>query len=140
MTDIIERLRGAGEATVRASAMIAEAKTRRNVDAGDKDALYMGLGFDDTTEAEAIREIETLRREAQSRKDWLWDAKAAEGYDQNTSFDVVWANLRAERDSLREGIRALHKVWWTTGADLDKDAVAQQCLKLFKLLPPKPGP
>jgi len=34
---------------------------------------------------------------------WLREAKEAEGYDNNVSFDVVWANLRAERDRLKAG-------------------------------------
>lgn len=39
-----------------------------------------------------------------------------------------------ENDRLRDGIRALHKVWFT-GPDLDKDKISQACLTLFRLLP-----
>jgi hypothetical protein len=60
-----------------------------------------------------------------------WHAACKEAADLRTQLEAI----EAERDSLLEGIRALHKVWWTVGADLDKEAVAQQCLKLFKLLP-----
>lgn len=46
-------------------------------------------------------------------------------------------NQRGERVmELEHGIRDLHRVWFK-GADLDKDAISQQCLKLFQLLPNK---
>ena len=37
---------------------------------------------------------------------WLSEAKRAEGYGNNTPFDEVWANLRAERDRLRAALEA----------------------------------
>ncbi len=49
--------------------------------------------------------------------------------------DMAEAADRIEQ--LENGIRKLHWVWWTKGVDLDKDAIAQECLKLFALLPEK---
>lgn len=61
MSDIIDRLKASGEATVRATALIADAKSKRNQAAGDEAAAYTGLKFEETMEALAIKQIERMR-------------------------------------------------------------------------------
>ena len=42
-----------------------------------------------------------------------------------------WEDKCAEAAKLHHAIDELHRVWWTDGTDLNKDAVASQCLSLF---------
>jgi len=49
----------------------------------------------------AMRRIATLEDNERKSAMWLSEAKRAEGYSDNTSFDDVWAAVRAERDRLR---------------------------------------
>jgi hypothetical protein len=37
-------------------------------------------------------EVESLRYNIKKREEWLHDAKLDAGYDQNVSFDIVWAD------------------------------------------------
>jgi hypothetical protein len=54
----------------------------------------------------ALRKIVSLEDDAAKRRSWLHSAKQSEGYSDNTSFDDVWANLRAERDRLKALVAA----------------------------------
>lgn len=54
----------------------------------------------------ALRQVAHLNEAAAQRASWLSKAKQQEGADQNTSFDDVWAALRAERDALRADLAA----------------------------------
>jgi hypothetical protein len=54
----------------------------------------------------AMRRIAVLEDSARKEAIWLSEAKHAEGYSDNTSFDEVWANVRAERDRLRALVAA----------------------------------
>lgn len=54
----------------------------------------------------AMRRIAYLEDGERKSNSWLSKAKAAEGYSDNTSFDDVWANLRAERDRLKALVTA----------------------------------
>jgi len=54
----------------------------------------------------AMRRIASLEDGERKSAMWLAEAKRAEGYSDNTSFDEVWANVRAERDRLRALVAA----------------------------------
>lgn len=66
----------------------------------------------------AARKIADLRDTEEKRQSWLWKAKEAEGYTDNTSFDDVWDAVRKQRDdartesaSLKERVRVLDDRW-----------------------------
>lgn len=48
------------------------------------------------------------------------------------NMDQTPAELLAENNALRDAIEDLRKVWFE-GTDLNKDAISQRCLKLFKV-------
>lgn len=54
----------------------------------------------------AMRRIAQLEDSDRKQRMWLSEAKRAEGYSDNTSFDDVWAAVRAERDRLRALVAA----------------------------------
>lgn len=54
----------------------------------------------------AMRRIAYLEENERKQARWLSEAKRAQGYSDNTSFDEVWAKVRAERDRLRALVAA----------------------------------
>jgi len=60
----------------------------------------------DRRAGEAERKLAYYIDWQRKNQSWLSEAKRAEGYSDNTSFDDVWANLRAERDRLRAALEA----------------------------------
>ena len=58
---IPERLRTAAEGVAKATQMMADAKSRRNQEAGDVGACYSGLKKEETVEWQAADMIERLR-------------------------------------------------------------------------------
>jgi len=58
--------------------------------------LKKALKKADQKVGELTRKVEFLQDTDNRRKNWLYEAKRAAGYDQNVSFDVVWeAALKA---------------------------------------------
>lgn len=68
--------------------------------------LKAELAEADRAAGQALRRVADLEDTARKRNSWLSDAKRAEGYSDNTSFDDVWANIRAERDRLKALVAA----------------------------------
>lgn len=52
-------------------------------------------GKADSAAGGALRELDEARNELESHRCWLREAKVAAGYDDNTSFDDVWAEALA---------------------------------------------
>lgn len=50
----------------------------------------------------------------------------------HTNMDPLPKDLAAENKRLKAGIEDLRRVWFA-GSSLDKDAISQQCLSLFRL-------
>lgn len=71
----------------------------------------------------AERKNARLEDEARKTRLWLLDAKTAEGYSDNTSFDVVWANMRAERDTLKRALEGIAE--YCSGDDATLGAIAR---------------
>ncbi|ODM79105.1 hypothetical protein A6452_28845 [Bradyrhizobium elkanii] len=68
--------------------------------------LTLLVGEADRAAGNALRQVSNLEETTQKRNSWLREAKASEGYSDNTSFDDVWANVRAERDRLKALVAA----------------------------------
>ncbi|CAB4157890.1 hypothetical protein UFOVP681_52 [uncultured Caudovirales phage] len=73
------------DAKLVAEAKLAEVEKER--DAADRDA------------GAAERKMADMQDSQIKRNDWLWRAKKERGYDQNISFDKVWAETCAKADS-----------------------------------------
>jgi hypothetical protein len=74
--------------------------------ASDTNKLKAERDEADRAAGAALRQIAYLEANERKSNSWLREAKAAEGYSDNTSFDDVWANVRAERDQLRTIVAA----------------------------------
>lgn len=69
--------------------------------------LRRQLAESDRRAGAAEREVMWLRSNANARQSWLDKAKDRAGYDRSVSFDVVFDDLLAARDALREAREAL---------------------------------
>jgi len=80
--------------------------TKKTAKSPEIERLRAELAEADRAAGAALRRVTSLEDSEQKRSWWLRQAKAAEGYDDATSFDEVWAKLRAERDQLKALVAA----------------------------------
>lgn len=89
------------------------------------------------TAAEGVERATQMMADAKSQRNQAAEGGEWPGYQgisKESTAEWQGADIIERYES---GIRELQRVWWTKGIDLDKDAVAAQCLKLFALLPQK---